>query len=75
MTSGAGLLYHVFDRYAPKKNRNFGQRKNGVLISNGSGKALGFAIFNLQERGKMMIEPAQQVYGSAAELRRLLFMR
>jgi len=62
MTSGSGLMYHVFDRYAPKKNKSFGQRKNGVLISNGSGKALGFAIFNLQERGKMMIGPTQMVY-------------
>jgi len=62
MTSGSGLMYHVFDRYAPRKNKSFGQRKNGVLISNGTGKALGFAIFNLQERGKMMINATQQVY-------------
>ncbi|MBL4670772.1 MAG: translational GTPase TypA [Arenicella sp.] len=62
MTSGAGLMYHVFDRYALKKNKSFGQRKNGVLISNGTGKALGFAIFNLQDRGKMMINATQQVY-------------
>lgn len=62
MTSGSGLIYHVFHEYAAKKNKSFGQRKNGVLISNGSGKALGFAIFNLQERGKMMISPSQMVY-------------
>ena len=62
MTSGSGLMYHVFDRYAARKNKSFGQRQNGVLISNGTGKALGFAIFNLQERGKMMIGPAQEVY-------------
>lgn len=62
MTSGSGLIYHVFDQYAPKKNKSFGQRKNGVLISNGQGKSLGFAIFNLQERGKMMISPSQMVY-------------
>ena len=62
MTSGSGLIYHVFDRYAPKKNKLFGQRKNGVLIANGTGKALGFAIFNLQERGKMMINPSDRVY-------------
>jgi GTP-binding protein len=62
MTSGSGLIYHVFDRYAAKKNKAYGQRKNGVLISNGTGKALGFAIFNLQERGKMMIGPSQMVY-------------
>ena len=62
MTSGSGLIYHVFDRYAPKKNKSFGQRKNGVLISNGTGKALGFAIFNLQDRGKMIIGPTEMVY-------------
>ena len=62
MTSGSGLMYHVFERYDVKKNRNFGQRKNGVLIANGTGKALGFAIFNLQERGKMMISPSDRVY-------------
>jgi len=62
MTSGSGLIYHVFDRYAPKKAKSFGQRKNGVLISNGTGKALGFAIFNLQDRGKMIIGPTEMVY-------------
>lgn len=62
MTSGSGLIYHVFDKYGPKKAKSFGQRKNGVLISNGTGKALGFAIFNLQERGKMMISATQMVY-------------
>jgi len=62
MTSGSGLIYHVFEKYDVKKNKSFGQRKNGVLISNGSGKSLGFAIFNLQERGKMMISPSQMVY-------------
>ncbi|MFT7527283.1 MAG: GTP-binding protein [Arenicella sp.] len=62
LTSGSGLMYHVFDRYALKKNQSFGQRKNGVLISNGTGKALGFAIFNLQDRGKMIISATQMVY-------------
>ena len=62
MTSGSGLIYHVFDKYALKKAKSFGQRKNGVLISNGTGKALGFALFNLQERGKMIIGPTQMVY-------------
>ena len=62
MTSGSGLIYHVFDRYALKKTKSFGQRKNGVLISNGTGKALGFALFNLQDRGKMIIGPTEMVY-------------
>lgn len=62
LTSGSGLMYHVFDKYALKKAKAFGLRKNGVLISNGTGKALGFAIFNLQERGRMLIGPSQMVY-------------
>ena len=62
LTSGNGLIYHVFDHYGPKKNKSFGQRKNGVLISNGQGKALGFALFNLQERGKIMVEHGETVY-------------
>lgn len=62
LTSGSGLIYHVFDHYGVKKNKSFGQRKNGVLISNGAGKALGFALFNLQERGRIMIEPGEIVY-------------
>ncbi|MCO6411659.1 MAG: translational GTPase TypA [Thiogranum sp.] len=61
-TQGSGLLYHVFDHYAPIKKGDFGKRNNGVLIANGAGKALGYAIFNLQERGRMFIEPGQAVY-------------
>jgi len=64
-TQGSGLLYHVFDRYAPVKAGNFGRRQNGVLISNSTGKSLGFAIFNLQERGRMFIKPGDEVYQGA----------
>lgn len=61
-TSGTGLMYHVFDHYAAAQQGGIAPRKNGVLISKGTGKALGFAIFNLQERGKMFINPGQEVY-------------
>ncbi|MGR8936058.1 MAG: translational GTPase TypA [Gammaproteobacteria bacterium] len=61
-TSGSGLLYHVFDHYGPMKPGEIGQRKNGVLISNVAGKALAYALFNLQERGKLFIEHADPVY-------------
>lgn len=61
-TKGTGLIYSVFDDYAPMKPGNYGQRLNGVLISNGPGKALGFALFNLQERGRMFIGPGEEVY-------------
>ena len=61
-TQGTGLLYSVFDHYGEMKKGDFGQRINGVLISNGAGKSLGFALFNLQERGRLFIEPGTEVY-------------
>ena len=61
-TQGSGLIYSVFDHYGPVKPGNYGQRGNGVLISNGKGKAVGFALFNLQERGRMFIGHGEEVY-------------
>ena len=61
-TSGTGLMYHVFDHYGPLKKSGSSERVNGVLISNGTGKALGYALFNLQERGQMLIDPGTDVY-------------
>ncbi len=61
-TQGTGLLYSVFDHYGPCKGGDLGQRHNGVLIANGSGKALGYALFNLQERGRMFVAPGEEVY-------------
>jgi len=61
-TSGSGILTHVFDHYGRKLNTIERTRKNGVLISNGTGKALGFALFNLQERGRMLINANVDVY-------------
>ncbi len=62
-TQGTGLLYSVFDHYAPLKRGNFGQRTNGVLIANGVGKVLAYALFNLQNRGRLFIGPGEEVYG------------
>jgi len=61
-TQGTGLIYSVFDRYAPVKKGDFGQRNNGVLIANSRGKALGYALFNLQERGRLFIGHGDEVY-------------
>jgi GTP-binding protein len=61
-TSGTGLLYHVFDHYGPVKAGTLGQRVNGVLIANGAGKALGYALFNLQDRGRLFIGHGEEVY-------------
>ncbi len=62
LTSGSGLLYHTFDHYGPHKGGNIGQRKNGVLIANATGKALTNALFNLQERGRLFIGHGVEVY-------------
>ncbi len=61
-TQGSGLIYNVFAHYAPAKKGTFGQRVNGVLIANGAGKALAYALFNLQERGRLFVEHAEPVY-------------
>ena len=61
-TSGTGLIYHVLERYAPVKKGPIGQRVNGVLISNGTGRSLAYALFNLQERGRLFIGPGEEVY-------------
>ena len=62
LTSGSGLLYHTFDKYGPIVQGLHTGRRNGALISIGQGKALPYALFNLQERGKMIIENGIEVY-------------
>jgi GTP-binding protein len=62
MTSGSGLIYHVFDKYAPIAPGRIGNRHNGALISTSTGKSLAFALFNLQERGRLFIHPNTEVY-------------
>ena len=61
-TSGTGLLYHVFDRYAEAIEAPLGQRNNGVLVSTVAGKALAYALYNLQDRGRLMIGHGEDVY-------------
>ena len=61
-TAGTGLLYHSFDKYAPVKPGSIGGRINGVLIANGMGKALAYALFNLQERGRLFVGHGDEVY-------------
>lgn len=62
LTSGSGLLHHVFEKYAPALDVEFSGRRNGALISISTGKALGFALFNLQPRGRMLIGHGAQIY-------------
>ena len=61
-TSGTGLMYHVFDRYDVRVESTLGQRNNGVLVSMVTGKALAYALYNLQERGKLIAKHADEVY-------------
>jgi GTP-binding protein len=61
-TAGTGLLYHVFDRYAERLPGEIGQRTNGALVSMVNGKALAYALFNLQERGSLFIGHGTEVY-------------
>jgi GTP-binding protein len=62
LTSGTGLLHHIFDHFGPVLDREIGQRQNGVLVANAQGKALAYALFNLQERGRLMVAPGEDVY-------------
>ncbi|MCI0432120.1 MAG: translational GTPase TypA, partial [Gemmatimonadetes bacterium] len=61
-TAGTGLMHHVFDKYDRRVPAEIGQRVNGVMVSMVSGKALAYALFNLQERGRLFIKPGEQVY-------------
>jgi GTP-binding protein len=61
-TSGTGLMYHVFEKYDRFIAGDLGQRNNGVLVSMVRGKALAYALFNLQERGKLMASHGDEVY-------------
>lgn len=62
LTSGGGIMTHVFDHYGPVKNAEIIHRMNGVLVSMVKGKTLGYSLFNLQERGRMFAEPNIDVY-------------
>ena len=62
LTAGTGLMFHVFDHYGPKQDGAIGQRTNGVLISNGQGPSPAYAQIAMQERGRLFIEPGEEIY-------------
>jgi GTP-binding protein len=62
LTSGTGLMHHVFEKYGPYKSGKVAARQNGVMISNGTGTSTAFSLWNLQERGRMLIGPQTEVY-------------
>jgi GTP-binding protein len=62
LTSGTGLMHHVFDHYGRAKPAAGAARPNGVMISNARGKAVAYSLFNLQERGRLIVAPGEPVY-------------
>ena len=62
MTSGSGLMTHVFDHYGDYKDMELAVRTRGVLVSMVKGKVLGFSLFNLQDRGKLFVGPNVETY-------------
>ncbi|MBW5408231.1 ribosome-dependent GTPase TypA [Morganella morganii] len=62
MTSGTGLLYATFSHYDDVKQGEIGRRQNGVMISNGQGKAVAYALYSLQDRGKLFVGHGTEVY-------------
>ena len=61
-TSGTGIMAHSFAGYGPLVDGDPGARLNGVLISNDNGKAVGYALFNLQDRGRLFVAPNDDIY-------------
>ena len=62
LTSGSGLMTHIFDHYGDYRESELAKRNNGVLVSMVKGKTLAYALFNLQSRGRLFIEPNTEVY-------------
>jgi len=62
LTRGTGVMSHVFDEYAPAKADEMAERRNGVLVSQDDGVAVAYAIWKLQERGRMFVSPGEPVY-------------
>jgi GTP-binding protein len=62
MTSGTGLMYHVFDHFGPVLDKELAPRISGVLVSNSQGEAVAYSLFNLQERAKLFVSPGDPIY-------------
>ena len=62
ITAGTGLLFHVFDHYGPRGEGAIAKRPNGVMISNGTGRAPPYALMSLQERGRLLIGAGEDIY-------------
>jgi len=62
LTSGSGIMTHIFDRYGPVRSAEIVHRTNGVLVSMVRGKTLAYALYSLQDRGRLFVGPGAEVY-------------
>ena len=62
MTRGTGVMRHVFDEYGPVKSGDLGERRNGAIISQDDGNAVAYALWKIQERGRLFIGPGEPIY-------------
>ena len=62
LTRGTGLMSHIFDDYAPMREGGVGERRNGVLISQDDGNAVAYALWKLQDRGRMFVSAGEPLY-------------
>lgn len=62
MTRGTGVMSHVFDEYGPVKSGDLGERRNGAIISKDDGNAVAYALWKIQERGRLFIGPGEPIY-------------
>ena len=62
MTRGTGVMSHVFDEYGPVKYGDLGERRNGAIISQDDGNAVAYALWKIQERGRLFIGPGEPIY-------------
>ena len=62
LTKGTGLMSHIFDHFGPLTKKSAANRAKGALISGFNGKALGYSLFNLQERGQLIVSHGEEVY-------------
>ncbi|XOT97249.1 translational GTPase TypA [Alcaligenes pakistanensis] len=62
LTRGTGLMSHTFDEFRPMREGTVGERRNGVLISQDDGDAVAYALWKLQDRGRMFVSPGDALY-------------
>jgi GTP-binding protein len=62
MTRGTGVMSHVFDDYGPVKSGDLGERRNGAIISQDDGVSVAYALWKIQERGRLFIGPGTPIY-------------